>query len=132
MNGKICTKCGHSYMLHYHDEVQHKLEVVQYEMIDEKSKKTFEEAKSMEERERIFIAKLNENVQQSEQKGKALSDQLLSTIEYFHKLGVNRTYSKVLQNQLAVVEYRLRGATNDKEVKHLKEMKEMIEGVLRE
>lgn len=129
--GGTCTKCGHSYKLHYHDEVLHELEVAQREMIDEEMKKKFEEAESMEARECTFLVSLNEHQKQSEQKRKALSNQLLSTIEDFQKLAVTRNYAKVLQNQLTVVEHRLQGATDDKEVKHLEEVKQMIEKKLK-
>ena len=52
------------------------------------------------------------------------------TIEDFQKLGVNRNYIKVLENQLLVVNHRLEGETGDK-AKHLQEVKKKIEKKLK-
>ena len=128
--GTECTECGHSYMLHYHDEVEHVLEAEQVEMIDKPTKKRFEAAKSMEERARIFVDSLNQKQKISERTRKTLSEELLLTIEDFQKLGVNRNYIKVLENQLLVVNHRLEGETGDK-AKHLQEMKKKIEKELK-
>ena len=58
--GDTCTECNHSYRLHHHDEVVHVKEETVEEMIDEETRKRFEDAKSMEERERIISAGLRE------------------------------------------------------------------------
>ena len=128
--GTECTECGHSYVLHHHDEVEHVLEAEQVEMIDKPTKKRFEEAESMEERARIFVDSLNQKQKISERTRKTLSEELLLTIEDFQKLGVNRNYIKVLENQLLVVNHRLEGETGDK-AKHLQEVKKKIEKELK-
>ena len=128
--GTECTECGHSYRLHYHDEVEHVLEEEQVEMIDKPTKKRFEAAKSMEERGRILVDSLKQKQKISERTRKTLSDQLLLTIEDFQKLGVNRNYIKVLENQLLVVNHHLEGETGDT-AKHLQEVKKKIEKMLK-
>ena len=128
--GTECIICGHSYMDHYHDEIEHVLEEEQVEMIDKPTKKLFEEAKSMAERARIFVDSLNEKQKISERTRRTLSDQLVLTIEDFQKLGVNRNYIKVLENQLVLVNHRLEGETGDM-AEHLRKMKEKIEKELK-
>ena len=125
-----CIKCGHHYNVHYHDEVEHVEEEYEKEFIDENMRSQFQNAQSMEERAHILKLMLNFERETSEQKRKEVSEQLLLTIEDFQKLGVTRNYAKVLENQLAVVEHRLKGETG-KKTKHLRETKEKIEKKLK-
>ena len=66
----------------------------------------------------------------SEEKRKMLSEQLLKTMEEFHKLGVSRNYAKLLENQLAVIEQRLEGTVGE-ETRDLRNTKEVIERKLK-
>ena len=128
--GDYCVECGHHYNVHYHNEVEHVEEEYVKEFIDEDMRRQFQSAQSMEELAHILKQKLNSEREVSEQKRKEFSDQLLLTIEDFQKLGVTRNYAKVLENQLAVVEHRLKGDTG-KKTKHLRQTKEKIEKKLK-
>lgn len=89
-------------------------------VIDEATKKKYEEAKSMEERARICKQQLECDKTESEQERKRLSEHLFGTIEEFQKLGVNRNYAKLLENQLDVIKQR----TKDELEKKLKLVQE--------
>ena len=62
----------------------------------------------MEERAVIAKQQLEHDKATSEKERKKLSEQLLLTIEEFHKLGINRNYAKLLENQLAIIEHHWR------------------------
>ena len=119
-----CAICGHHYTSHYHNEVHwEKIGGTTELVIDEETKKKFEEAKNMEERAMYAIQQLERDKATSEKERKKLSEQLLLTLEEFHKLGINRNYAKLLENQLAIIEQRLEGTTGQ-ETKHLRKTKE--------
>ena len=111
MSGSYCKACGHHYAQHYHSQVRWERQYHTREFVDEAMKKKFEDAKTMEERALIFIKKLKEDREESEQERKRLSKCLLSAIAEFQELAINRSYAKCLENQLAVVEQRLMGTT---------------------
>ena len=92
-------------------------------MINKETKKKFEAAKNMEERAVVAKQQLEAI---SEKERKKLSKQLLSTIEGFHKLGINRNYAKLLENQLAIIEHCLEG-THGQETQYLRKTKEEIQ-----
>ena len=125
-----CKVCGHSYHLHYHAETRYEKEEYTEELVDYKMKKKFEEAKTMEERATIFKQKLKLKRQASQQERQRLSERLLSTLEEFHKLGINRNYAKLLENQLAVVECRLEGSVGP-ETQDLRKTKDEVEKKLK-
>lgn len=104
-----CTDCGHDYRLHYHDEVLHEKMVENVETIDSEARSRFINAKTQEERAQVLKQELSRKKVKSEKERKALSVQLLLTIEEFQRLGVARNYALLLQNQLFVVEHRLKG-----------------------
>ncbi len=106
-----CTECGHHYTLHYHNEVKFEVTNEVKEWVDREMKRKFEEAQTMEERQRILTKRLDDAKRQSQEERKTLSEELLLTIEQFQKLGAHRNYAKLLENQLAVVEHRLKGTT---------------------
>lgn len=108
-----CRVCGHHYAYHHHDEVKHVEEEAIKEWVDEEMKSKFEQAKTMEERERILTQKLEKDKEESQQAKQQLSRQLLLTIEEFQKLGVSRNYAIVLENQLAMVQQHMEGSTGD-------------------
>lgn len=126
ISGSYCTKCGHHYTLHYHNEVRFEEEYYTKEFVDPEMKKKFDDAKTMEERAHILKQKLKRERRQSEQERKRLSECLLSTLEEFHKLGINRNYAKLLENQLAVIEQRLEGTTGP-ENEDLRKTKQKVE-----
>jgi len=113
MTGNYCNRsgCGHHYTLHYHSNVRWEREYRTEEFIDKDMKKKFDDAKTMEEKARIFKQQLENKHEKSEQERERLSKCLLLTIEEFQELGINRSYAKCLENQLAVIEQWLRGTT---------------------
>lgn len=99
-------------------------------VIDEVTKKKYEEAKSMEERARICKQQLERDKNKSEQERRRLSEHLFRTIEEFQKLGVNRNYAKLLENQLDVIKQRLEGTVGE-ETKYLSKTKDELEKKLK-
>jgi len=65
----------------------------------------------MEERALIFKQQLKHKQEESERRRKQHCECLLLKIEEFQELGINRSYAKCLENQLAVIEQWLRGTT---------------------
>jgi GTP-binding protein EngB required for normal cell division len=121
-----CKECGHSYRLHYHDEVMHELVTEEKEMIDEATRGRFLAAETMEERQRIALAGLQEEREKSIEERKALSEQLHETIIAFEKLGISRNYCKLLENQIALIDHRLQGEVGEA-ARDLQEVKEKLE-----
>ena len=121
--GTTCIVCGHHYRLHYHDEVWFEKVRETTNFVNEEMKKKFDAAASMEERNRILQNALEQQKRQTEIKRKNLSEQLLLTMEEFHKLGANRNYAKLLENQLAVIKQRLEGTVGE-ETRDLRQTKE--------
>ena len=133
MSGETnCRICEHDYTLHYHNEARfEKVEEIK-NLVDENMKRKFEEATSMEERNHILQNELERKRKDSEIKRKALSEQLLLTLEEFHKLGASRNYAKLLENQLAVIEQRLEGTVGEPaQMQDLRKTKEKIEKKLK-
>ena len=128
--GQYCTKCGHHYTLHYHFEQRYEPTVKENHFVDEIMKQKFNEASSMEERARIFKEKLETDRRNSERKRKELSENLLQLLEEFHKLGITRNYTKVVENQVAVINTRLEGSVGP-ETEDLRKTKEVLEKKLK-
>ena len=84
----------------------------------------------MEERATICKQQLERDKTTSEQKRKRLSEQLFSTTEEFQRLGVNRNYAKLLENQLDVIKQRLEGTVGE-ETKYLSKTKDELEKKLK-
>lgn len=130
MTGNYCNQCGHHYTVHHHSNVRWEREYRTEEFIDKDMKKKFEDAKTMEERARIFKQQLKNKREKSEQERERLSKCLLLTIEEFQELGINRSYAKCLENQLVVVEQHLKGKTGP-QTQDLRKTKEEIESKLK-
>lgn len=122
--GIFCSKCGHHYRHHYHNELRWEMieETAEELVIDSETKRRFEEAATMEERAMIYKQQLEYDKSISEQKRKRLSECFLETLREFHTLGINRNYVKLLENQLAMIEQRLEGTTGP-ETCYLREAK---------
>ena len=129
--GENCRVCGHHYEAHFHDERRHEEEEYTTEWVDETMKKKFEDAKSMEERNKILKDDLAKKRVASEKKRKELSEQLLKTIEEFQKLGVTRNYAKLLENQLTLVNQHIEAATDTTKAEDLRKTKEELEKKLK-
>ena len=82
------------------------------------------------ERARICKQQLERDKTESEQERKRLSEHLFGTIEEFQKLGVNRNYVKLLENQLDVIKQRLEGTVGE-ETKYLCKTKDELEKKLK-
>ena len=121
-----CKVCNHHYKDHYHNESLHKQVEETVALIDEKGKRKFQAAQSEEEKARIYKQQLSDRREASEEMRKKLSCDLLLTIEKFQKLGVTRSYAKVLRTQLSLVEQRLEGEDAD-QYEDLAKTKEEIE-----
>ena len=121
-----CKVCGHSYLMHYLTEVMYKTEEYTEEFVDDEMKKKFERARTMYERETVIKEVLKREREASQRERLRLSDHLLLTLEEFHKLSINRSYAKLLENQLAVVQYRLEGSVGP-ETKNLRKTKDVIQ-----
>lgn len=121
-----CSECGHHYTLHYHNVARFEKVEETENFVNEDMKKRFEAATSNEEINNILQNALEQKRRQSEIERKRLSEQLLVTMEEFHRLGASRNYAKLLENHLAVIEQRLEG-TVGKETLDLRKTKEEIE-----
>ena len=124
--GTTCTVCGHSYRLHYHNEVKFEKKVEEVELIDEKTRAQFEKAKDMEEMKWVILTGLEKKRDESIKKRKQLSKKLQATILEFEELGISRNYAKLLDNQIAIIEHRLEGEVGD-EADDLRKVKEELE-----
>ena len=128
--GENCIECGHHYTYHYHVERRYEKTVEVNHHINESMRQEFNEARTMEERARILMEKFEAERNESEQKRKELSEELLHLLEEFHKLGMTRNYTKVVESQVAVINTRLQGTVGP-ETKHLRETKEELEKKLK-
>ena len=81
------------------------------DLIDEGIQSKFEKAKSNQERAQLLYAELENQKQSCKKERLRLSNELLHKIKEFEELGVARNYVKLIENQLAVIETRLKGTT---------------------
>ena len=129
--GEYCTKCGHHYTYHYHIERRYEETVKSRQFVDESMKQKFDEASTMEERALILKERLETELSSSERKRKELSEKLLQLIEEFQKLGMTQSYTKVVENQVAVIELYLEGTVGLLEIQDLRNTKEVLEKKLK-
>ena len=114
--------CGHSYRYHYHNEVRFEKRIEK--VVDPEMKKKFEEAKTVEARAQVAKREFERKKQESEDKKKQLSKHLVTAIEEFEELGINRSYLLLLENQLFVIEQYLAAEEGQKD--HLNNTKEEL------
>ena len=127
MGGSLfCTKCGHRFDYHYHNEVKFEEREENILKVDDERKRKYIEAKRHEEKARIVRRNLEAEKRKSEDEKRRLSEQLLHAIEEFQMWGISRNYLKVLENQLCVVKQYLEGEHGAK-AKHLRKTKEELE-----
>ena len=108
--GTYCTECGHHYTHHYHMEKRYEKKLRVKHFVDEDMRRRFDEAKTMEDRARIFKETHEFDRKKSVKIRKDLGNKLLELLEEYQKLGMARNYAKVLQNQVEVIKRRLKGA----------------------
>ncbi len=126
----MCRVCGHSYTYHYHEESLFRQEDVVQDLIADDMKDKFKKAESDEERAKMLYNNLEQELQKSIATRKQLSVKLSKDIAEFESLGAARNYTKLIENQLAVIESHLEGTvgtdtddlrkTKDELVKRLK------------
>ena len=121
-----CKVCGHSYAMHYHDEVKFDLEEYTQDFIDPVMKNKFEEAKAIEERATIVKQQLERQRETTQPEWQRLSDRLRLTLEKFYKLGIVQNYAKLLESQLAMVQHRLESSVGP-EIQDLRRTEHEIE-----
>ena len=120
--GDVCTVCHHSYKLHHHNEVSHEEQSEEVEVIDEETQRRFLEAKDTEEGKMILLSGCMQQRSAAIEERKRLTQQLHDTII---ELGLTRSYAKLLENQIAVIEQRLEAEPGE-ESKDLREVKEKL------
>ncbi len=129
-DGEICSKCSHSYTYHYHDEVTFKQQEETHDLIADGMKDNFEKAENDEERATILYTNLERKVKNSKAKRQQLSEKLSNDIIEFESLGVARNYTKLIENQLAVIECHLEG-TDGPDTDDLRKTKDNIKKKLK-
>lgn len=107
--GTSCIVCGHPYTTHYHMEKRYEAKTKTRQFVNEDMRRRFDEAKTMEERARIFEKSLEDERKESEKIRKDLAEKLLELIEEYHKLGLARSYAKVIENQVEAIKKRIKG-----------------------
>ncbi|XP_011408678.1 PREDICTED: uncharacterized protein LOC105315658 [Amphimedon queenslandica] len=109
IDGDYCTVCGHHYAMHKH---------LYFKYVDVKhtwwetnplKEKRFREAKNAEERARLLKKELEEERDAIIKEKEKLFDILIQAIEEFQALGINRSFMKVLQSQVSIIEHHLEG-----------------------
>ena len=138
--GELCHVCGHSYTYHYHEESLFREEDVVQDLIADDMKDNFEKAESNEERAKMLYNNLEKELQKSLATRKQLAVKLSKDIAEFESLGAARNYTKLIENQLAVIESHLEGTvgtdtddlrkTRDEMVKRLKVIRAAKSGTI--
>lgn len=130
IGGTNCVECGHHYTLHYHNEVIWIKKIETKQFVDGVMKLKFENARSMEEKARLFKEDMEAKRKQSEEEKAKLSHKLLLVIEEFQVLGIGRNYAKLLESQLSVINLRIKGS-DPKLVASLRKTKDQLEKKLK-
>ena len=128
--GSKCKICHHEYAAHHHDETLFKCEVEIVELIDHEMKKKFEDAKTMEDRAHMLKMEAKRKRAASERERSVITVQLLTTMDEFHDLGLNKNYAKLLENQQYMIKQRLE-ASDTQETGDLRKTLEEIEKKLK-
>ena len=117
--------CGHHYTYHYHEHALFKEVHEVKHFVDEEMQSKFKKATSDQERFEMLNAELKNQKQACEKERQRLSNDLLHKIKEFEELGVARNYVKLIENQLAVIETRLKGTTGS-ESEYLRKTQEEL------
>lgn len=128
--GTNCKQCGHEYFWHYHNEIKFEPRTKTIQHTNKEMEAAFIAAESMEARAKYAYDTLEKQQLASKEKRRIISENLHDAIVEFQKMGVARNYAMLLENQLAVIESRLKG-TIGKETEHLRKTKEKLEKELK-
>jgi len=85
-------------------------------LIDDEMKKKFEEADNADKIAALAKSSIEKEIKDSEQKKKALANQLLLAMEEFHQLGLNKNYAKLLECHLFAVQQRKEASDNKEDI----------------
>jgi len=94
-----CKRCGHHRKYHYHDEKVWELETYTDEVVDRKTKKKYEAAKTLRAKQEELLKGVQARIEQCEAKMAELGNTLVSNIRHFEQHGLGRNYALLLQNQ---------------------------------
>ncbi len=111
MDGSTCSECGHSYTHHYHGEKLFEKQVSFEPVVNAAMEAKFNKAKGDEEIAKLLYEELEEQMQGSETKRQQLSDELFAAITEFETLGIARNYTKLMENQLALIDTHIEAST---------------------
>ena len=109
INGDYCSECGHHYSSHQHLYILYKDNEKIWWETDHTKERKFLEAKSNEERAILLKKDLQMKQGAIIKEKEKLSAILIRAIGEFQVLGINRSFMKVLQNQVAIIEQHLEG-----------------------
>ena len=129
-SNSICKVCHHSYTYHYHGESLFREVEETKDLVDDEMRQKFEEAKDAEEQAQILYKELKRQKEESITERERLSVELMDNISEFEELGVARNYIKLIENQIAVIETRLKG-TIGKQCQQLRNTKIELEKKLK-
>ena len=111
---ETCQICGHTYRLHYHNEVIFKKFSEEKEFIDETMKSRFLQAANTRDKANVLRQGLQEKREDLLRTKNSLLQELSDKITEFQQLGISQqNYAKVLEKQCDVVRLRIEAATGD-------------------
>ena len=122
-----CTECGHSYIHHCYGKQLFEKRVSNEPVVDDAMEA---KSKSDEERAKLLYEKFEKEKIASETKRKQLSDELIKATLEFETLGIARNYTKLIENQLALIDTHLETSTGPESEdlrKTRNEVKKMLE-----
>jgi hypothetical protein len=93
--------------LHYHNEVLWKQTTETETFCDDAMKKKFTQASSYAEKLKILKEQLAKKKKESLDAKAKLSMRLLTTIESYQKLGIARSYQKIINTQMDLLQLRI-------------------------
>ena len=121
----IREKCRHSYTFHYHGYELYTLKEKK-SVVDKEMKEKYDAAESEEKKQQVLLGGIKKKLVEIEQKRKLLSAELFKTISKYQELAVLRNYRQLVENQLAVIDTRIKGTEGD-ELIHLRDTREKLE-----
>lgn len=108
-----CKKCGHSYMMHYHDTARWVEQTETETLIDDKMKRQFDEAKNAAEERKALADAIQRRIQESNAKKDELSKKLVQEIMAFQSQAVSSSYMKLISQQIEVVKTHIEVAQQE-------------------
>ena len=108
-----CTECGHEASHHYHSKTMFRKVTEIREVIVDAMKRNFDSAETNEERARMLLEALEEDRKRLQHKREMLSQELLQALDDFSQLGVSRSFKKLLESQISVIEERIEFIDSD-------------------